>query len=186
MWFPVVRGYVDSVVRGEVANVEWLAKDFPSDNTKRQPVPRCWYNKDLKADDIKSTTDVTNYSDEINKTLNSHRYCRSPGTCDPKKATKYPRCRLARPSRPKQFTGPSQLRVDKNGKVVSEAISPGPGAPPDSYPFELPDDRVLAFDIRRYCSDIQATTPADRPWLCSMPATLLDRRPSPPFICGVG
>ena len=43
------------------------------------------------------------------------------------------------------------------GAKEKDKISSGPGDPPDSYPLELPDSRVLAFDLKRMGRDSEET-----------------------------
>ena len=49
------------------------------------------------------------------------------------------------------------LNSDTHGAEEKKKISSGPGEPSDSYPLELPDPRVLAFDLQRMVRDSEAT-----------------------------
>jgi hypothetical protein len=46
-------------------------------------------------------------------------------------------------------TTPCTLDNDTEGVKEKDKISSGPGKPPESYPLERPDPRVIAFDLRR-------------------------------------
>lgn len=49
------------------------------------------------------------------------------------------------------------LNSDTDGAEEKDEISSGPGEPPDLYPLELPDSRVLAFDLKRMGRDSEET-----------------------------
>ena len=49
------------------------------------------------------------------------------------------------------------LNNDTGGAKEKDKILSGPVAPPDRYPLELPDPRVLAFDLRRMGRDSEET-----------------------------
>ena len=127
-------------------------------NDKDKKTERVWANECTPRTAGKKCINVKKDAGRINSVVNYHSRCTD--TC--KKQTKRNRgkcktCRLAVLRRESKTTKISQLLYDPNTNTMTEKEGPIETPPKrnDDWPLEPPDERVLAFDLRRKGVDNQ-------------------------------